>query len=46
MGLYTKEPSVSGFIELNDASSLNFPRTRCESFDIRAALKEEIKGLL
>ena len=40
VGLYTKEVSISGFIELNDASSLNYPRTRCDSFAIRTALEE------
>ncbi len=39
VGTFTKFPFISGFIELNDLSTLNFPRTRCESYEVRTALE-------
>jgi len=46
VGVYNKYPFISGFLELNDVSALNYSRTRCDSYEIRSALEEEIQALL
>jgi hypothetical protein len=46
VGVYNKFPFITGFMEISDLSVLNYPRTRCDSWDVRRALEEEIQALL